>query len=75
MEKYRNLSKNAGIKSYELLADGIKIQFVDGSVYLYNIQSTGKRAIQNMQSLARKGIGLTTYINQKVRENFAEKLA
>lgn len=74
MQRYFNLGGNSGIKAYELLPDGIRIQFTDGSIYLYNHKSNGRRAIETMKSLAQKGIGLTTYINQKVRGKFAEKL-
>ncbi|HMI08647.1 MAG TPA: hypothetical protein VK528_13945 [Flavobacterium sp.] len=74
MKTYKNLSGNSGIKAYELLDDGLKIQFVDDSVYLYNVAFNGENVIKIMKALARKGIGLTTYINQEVRENFAAKL-
>lgn len=74
MKPYKNLSGNSGIKAYEILDDGLKIQFVDGSVYLYNIAFNGENAIKIMKALAKKGIGLTTYINREIRENFATKL-
>jgi len=74
MKPYKNKSGNAGINAYELLEDGIKIQFADGSIYLYNYAFNGERAIKIMKALAKKGIGLTTYINQEIRENFAEKI-
>ena len=74
MEPYKNLGGNSGIKAYELLPDGIKIQFSDGSIYLYNYEFNGERAIKIMKGLARKGIGLTTYINQEIRSNFAQKI-
>jgi hypothetical protein len=74
MKSYQNLNGNSGIKAYELLPDGIKIQFADDSIYLYNYEFNGQRAIKIMKALAKKGIGLTTYINQEIRENFAEKI-
>lgn len=74
MTPYKNLSGNSGIKAYELLQDGISIEFADGSIYLYNYKFNGQRAIKIMKALAKKGIGLTTYINQEIRENFAEKI-
>lgn len=74
MKPYKNKSGNSGIKAYENLDGGIKIQFVDGSIYLYNHKFNGERAIRIMKALAEKGIGLTTYINQEIRENFAEKI-
>jgi len=74
MKPYKNLNGNSGIKAYELLPDGIKIQFADDSIYLYNYEFNGERAIKIMKGLAKKGIGLTTYINQEIRENFAQKI-
>ena len=74
MKPYKNLNGNSGIKAYALLPDGIKIEFADGSIYLYNITSNGERAIDVMKGLAKKGIGLTTYINQEIRSNFAQKI-
>ncbi len=74
MQRYLSLNKNTGVIAYEIVPDGISIKFRDGSVYLYTIQSTGKMHIAKMQALAKKGEGLTTYINQHVRENYQEKL-
>lgn len=75
MTPYKNLNENSGIKAYQLLPDGIKLEFADGSIYLYNISANGERAIKIMKALAKKGIGLTTYINQEIRGNFAEKIS
>ena len=74
MTRYRSAEKNTGVIAYDIEPDGISIKFRDGSVYLYTIQSTGKTHIAQMQALAKKGAGLTTYINQHVRENYLEKL-
>jgi len=74
VKKYLSANKNTGVIAYDILPDGISIKFRDGSVYLYTIQSTGKTHIAQMQHLAKKGEGLTTYINQHVRENYYEKL-
>ena len=74
MQRYQSSNKNTGVIAYEVVPDGISIKFRDGSVYLYTIQFTGKTHIAQMQALAKKGAGLTTYINQHVRENYLEKL-
>lgn len=74
MEPYQNLSGNSGIKAYEILYQAIKIEFTDGSIYRYDYNIPGERQVKIMKALAKKGIGLTTFINQEVRENFAEKL-
>lgn len=74
MQRYRSTEKNTGVIAYEISDDTISIKFRDGSVYLYTVASTGKKHIAQMQTLAKKGEGLTTYINQHVRENYQEKL-
>lgn len=74
MEDYKNTSGDSGIKAYEILDQAIKILFTDDSIYLYTYESSGKSAIEIMKKLANKGIGLTTFINQQIKDNFAEKL-
>jgi hypothetical protein len=43
-------------------------------VYLYTNKSAGTAAVAEMKALAKKGTGLTTYINQHVREHYQTKL-
>jgi len=74
MEIYKNLNGNSGIKSYHFDHESITVEFADGSTYLYNYETNGKRAIKIMKGLAENGLGLTTYINQEVRELYAQKI-
>jgi len=74
MQRYRNMSGNAGVIAYELRPDGIVIKFADGGTYFYNDVRPGKRHVERMKALAKQGSGLTTFINQKVRGNYAAKL-
>lgn len=74
MEKYENKNGNSGIKAYEIFDDSIKIMFDDDSIYLYTYESTGRSAIEIMKKLAKNGIGLTTYINQQIKDNFSERI-
>ncbi|WP_448699136.1 hypothetical protein ACFGVR_19465 [Mucilaginibacter sp. AW1-3] len=74
MQPYKNTAENSGVTAYQLGDDFITIQFQDGSTYLYNYQSTGKAHIEQMKVLALSGEGLTTFINQHVREHYAKKL-
>lgn len=73
-KRYEGLAGHSGIRSYAMGRDRIVIEFQDGRCYLYNSTRPGSRHVRNMIRLARKGIGLTTYINQHVRENYAERL-
>lgn len=74
MQPYKNITDNAGVTAYEIGDDFIIVEFQDGSIYLYNYKSTSKADIEQMKILAVTGHGLTTFINQHVREHYAKKL-
>ena len=74
MTKYNSADSNAGVIAFETGHDFIKIKFRDGSIYLYTVQSTGASEIAKMKALAKEGVGLTTYINQYVRDRYQSKL-
>ena len=74
MQRYAALSGNAGVRAFEARDGRIIIEFNDGSCYLYNAVRPGAQHVRRMTQLARSGWGLTTYINQYVRENYAERL-
>ena len=74
MPLYKNTSKNSGIISYSIGANYIKIVFKDGEAYLYSHKSAGKTHINKLKALAKEGKGLTTYINQHVKEKYESKL-
>ncbi|OCX53438.1 hypothetical protein BEL04_03820 [Mucilaginibacter sp. PPCGB 2223] len=74
MHTYKNEAENSGVSAYEIGTDFIIIEFEDTNRYLYTYQSTGKEHIEQMKILAITGQGLATYINQHVREHYAEKL-
>lgn len=74
MERYRNLSGDSNVANYEIGIDYIKVEFKDGSLYLYNHSSTGKPDIDQMKKLALSGEGLNSFINTKVKKRYAAKL-
>jgi frataxin-like iron-binding protein CyaY len=74
MKRYRTADKDTGVIAYEIAKDNITIKFKDGSVYVYTNKSAGQAAIAEMKILAEKGVGLTTYINQHVRNLYQFKL-
>ncbi len=74
MKPYKNAAENSGVSAYEIGDDYIIVEFQDGSTYLYDYKNTGKANIEQMKILALTSEGLTTYINQHVREHYAEKL-
>ncbi|MBN2414063.1 hypothetical protein JXQ31_20480 [candidate division KSB1 bacterium] len=73
MEHYKNLDGNSGIEAYEEGTDFIRVQFLDGSIYLYTYDSTGSQNIEHMKQLARSGRGLNSFINRSVRKAYARK--
>jgi len=73
MERYKNLSGDSGVLAYELRDDGIKVQFTEGTTYLYTIKSAGTENIETMKRLATNGRGLSTFISRTVRSRYAAK--
>jgi hypothetical protein len=73
MERYKNLSGNSGVVEYEIGPTFIKVRFSDGTIYRYTESSAGSRNIQRMKNLARKGLGLSSFISATVREAYAGK--
>ncbi|MEC7984376.1 MAG: hypothetical protein VX278_04380 [Myxococcota bacterium] len=73
MTPYKNLSQKSGVKAYEILEEGIRVQFVSGEIYYYSNTIPGTEHIDTMKKLAEEGKGLATYISQKIREKFDTK--
>lgn len=74
MKTYRNLSGNSGVAAYEIGKTFIKIKFSgESGIYIYDYKMPGKAVVEHMKSLALKGLGLSTYISQEVRNNFSRK--
>lgn len=74
MIQYKNLRGDSGVYAYEIGNDFIKVQFRDGSIYLYNNASAGSSNISQMKMLALGGSGLNSFINTNVRKRYASKL-
>jgi hypothetical protein len=74
MERYKNSGGNSGIRSYEISADSIVIEFSDGGRYLYNYQRTGSDNVERMKSLAVNGRGLNSFISTVIKQRYASKL-
>jgi len=73
MEQYRNLTGNSGVKSYEIGADYITIEFNDGAIYRYTHASAGKENVERMKGLARAGQGLSTFVSTTVSKLYERK--
>ena len=75
MERYANLGGDSGVHGYEIGDDYIRVQFSDGSIYLYTYSSAGSGNIEEMKRLAVHGEGLNAFINTQVRKAYARKEA
>ena len=73
METYQNLGGNSGVAAYEIGQDFIRVQFSNGSIYLYNYEKPGSQDVEHMKQLAANGQGLNSFINTDVRDNYARK--
>ena len=68
MKPYGKPGRDTGILSYESGRNWIKILYKGGDEYLYTYNSTGQDHIEIMKDLAEKGIGLSTYVSQNVKD-------
>lgn len=73
MTPYKNLSEESGVLAYEILSEGIRVQFVGKDIYYYSYSAPGAAHVEKMKELAEKGRGLATYISQNIRKNFDHK--
>ena len=73
MQLYKNKNRDSGITHFEIGEDYIRARFEgNSSVYTYSYELSGKKHIEQMKILAKKGSGLGTYISQhaEVRDHF-----
>ena len=73
MKRYRNLGGDSNVVSYEDGENFIRVQFADGSIYLYTYTVPGHDEVEHMKQLAEKDHGLNSYINRVIRKRFAAK--
>lgn len=74
MERYANKGGDSGVVAFDTTHDSITVEFRDNSVYLYNNVKPGSRTVDHMQTLARSGQGLNSYISTTVKKNYARKI-
>ncbi|WP_276134708.1 hypothetical protein [Polluticoccus soli] len=74
MQRYAAVSGDAGVVGYEILEDAVILEFRDGSQYLYSYARPGMEHVEQMKVLAAAGKGLTTYVNQHIREDYDKRL-
>lgn len=70
MERYSDIDRDSGVVKYEAGSDFIRVQFSDGSQYLYTYSSAGRHHIERMKQLAQRGDGLNAYINKHAKKAY-----
>ncbi|GLU35049.1 hypothetical protein WKR88_13990 [Trinickia caryophylli] len=73
MKRYRNLSGQSGVVAYEIGNGWIAVKFDGGDVYRYTARSAGAENIKQMQRLAERGQGLSTFISRHVKDRYEDK--
>lgn len=71
MQAYKNLGGNSGVKEFSIGEDYIDVQF-NGSKppYRYSYESAGSAKVEEMKKLAKKGVGLNSYIMRYARDDY-----
>ncbi|SHO74265.1 hypothetical protein [Flavobacterium cucumis] len=72
MERYRNSSGNSPITHFHISDNSISVWFKDGkkNPYIYPVYEIGNYHFQQLIQRAISGKGLSSYINQNVRNDF-----
>lgn len=73
MIKYKNLSGNSTVDSYEYTETDFTVLFNDGMHYLYSTQQNDLAEIQEMQHLADAGAGLGTMLATRPHHPYDKK--
>lgn len=70
MEQYLNLGGNSNVKAYSIGPDYIDVVFGRWALYRYSYRSAGEDKVEQMKILARKGVGLNSYIMRYAKMNY-----
>ena len=64
---YKNLGGNSSVRAYEIMPTSIRVQFDGGKWYSYSYSKAGRMHVENMKTLAQRGIGLCSYIQRQAK--------
>lgn len=69
MQTYLNLGGDSNVVRYEIRDDSITVEFASGThrFYLYDHNQPGKMHVEKLQTLAKAGQGLNSYIGKNLR--------
>jgi ribonuclease P protein component len=70
IELYQDVSKESGVLAYQLSEHAIAIIFKTEpkEKYIYDYNDPGRKIVEEMIKLARKGAGLASYKNRVARQ-------
>ena len=71
---YQPDNPSTGVLTYELLPNGIILEFRNHQRYLYTAERPGPHHLAELTRLALAGKGLSTYVSQHVHSLYARKL-
>ena len=63
-QKYKDINGDSNVVGYEILTDGIIIEFGGHQRYHYNYSSAGMISIEIMKRLAQQGDGLNSFVKR-----------
>ena len=72
--RYKNLSGDSKVVSFQLAKDAVTIRYADCSVYIYTNQSADPANISKMKTLAVAGKGLGTFIKTHLKDRYSRKV-
>lgn len=78
MTDYQNLSGRSNVAQFEIGRDYVNVKFKttnnDGcNTYKYSYRSAGQYNVEQMKSLATRGIGLNSFIMTDARDLYENK--
>ena len=66
LQPYANHHGDSGVRAWSIVGDTLSVEFVDGAVYVYTVQTLGARVFEALCRTARAGRGLATTISRDV---------
>ncbi len=71
---YQPGNPNTGVLTYELLPNGLILEFRNHQRYLYTAERPGPTHLAELTRRALAGSGLSTYVSQHIGDLYARKL-
>jgi len=63
-QRYADIDRDSGVVAFEVLDNGISVQFADNSRYTYLSPPNSQATIATMIRLAKSGDGLNSFISR-----------